>query len=198
LQVPWKTDCLSEYLDMVKSGNKPDFSNRCLICGAKNCATFNGYYTRSVLDPLNNIFINDFPVLQYLCHRKGSNPVSVHITFSLLPWMLIPYHRLPLLFIIYAIKLKIQNKISFFNLVTELDLNFNKFHELFDFSDFINVNTLFFCKTIIAVAMNRFIESDSYIGNSLYQDITANNGDQNLLSFINLLLNYECEYNKWI
>jgi len=195
MQVPWKVDSLNQYQDMVQSGYKPDFSDRCLICGAKNCAAFNGSYKRSVIDPLNNIYIEDFKVLQYICHRKGCNPVSTHITFSLLPWMLIPYHRLPLLFIIFSIKLKLKKKISYFNVVTELDSIFNKFHEQFDLNDFINANTLFFFKTIITSALNQFIESGiCIVDNNLYRSI-LNNNDDSLLCFINILINYQCEYN---
>ncbi len=197
MQVPWKVDTLQQYLDMIKSGKIPDFSDRCLICGEKNCATYNCCYKRSVIDFFNNFFMDDFPVLQYLCHQKGNNPVTDHVTFSLLPWMLIPYHRLPLLFIIFAIKVKFQKKISYFKLITELDLEFNHLHEVFDSLNFINVNTLFFCKIIIESALDRFIESG--IGNkivdySLCQNIFNDNNNKMLLCFIELITNYECEY----
>ncbi|KPA15033.1 hypothetical protein MHK_004757 [Candidatus Magnetomorum sp. HK-1] len=197
MQIPWKVDSLYQYLDMVKSGNIPDFSECCLICGAKDCATYNGCYPRSVIDPLINFFMDDFSILQYLCHQKGDNPVTHHVTFSLLPWMLIPYHRLPLLFIIFAIKIKLQNKISYIKLITELDIDFNNFYELFDSFDFINVNTLFVCKTIIAFAFNRFIESgigNRIIDHNLYQNILNDNDNSRLLHFIDLVSNYKYEY----
>ena len=36
MQVAWKVASLNQYQIMVKSENIPDFSDRCLICNAKD------------------------------------------------------------------------------------------------------------------------------------------------------------------
>jgi len=199
MQVAWKVASLNQYQIMVKSENIPDFSDRCLICNAKDCATYNGSYTRSVIDPLNNIFFHYFEILQYLCHGKGSNKFTHHVTFTLLPYMLIPYHRLPLFFILYAIKVKLENKISYLDLVTKLNLDCREYYKAFDYSDIISVNALFFCKTIIDSAFNRFIGGDAFksiLTHSENQKFFEHYDDDRLLYFINFVINFKCEYNN--
>ncbi|ETR70494.1 MAG: hypothetical protein OMM_03198 [Candidatus Magnetoglobus multicellularis str. Araruama] len=195
MQIPWKVDSLYQYLKMVNSGNIPNFSDSCPICGAKDCATYNGCYYRSVIDLLANFFMVDFPILQYLCHQKGDNPVTHHVTFSLLPWMLIPYHRLSLPFMIYAIQLKFQKQISYSKLTQALDLEFESFYELSGLDYFINIHSLFTCKAIITLALNIFIQSGitTIIDSKQYQNIY--NDKNQPFEFIQLLLSFRYEYN---
>jgi hypothetical protein len=180
---------------MVNSGNIPNFSESCPICGAKDCATYNGCYYRSVIDHCACFFMDDFPVLQYLCHQKGDNPVTHHVTFSLLPWMLIPYRRLPLTFIFFAILLKFQNNISYSKLINQLEREYEKFYEISGLDYFINIHSLFLCKTIITLALNTFIKSGitTIIDSEQYQKIY--NDKNKPFEFIELLSSFRYEYN---
>ena len=105
---------LSEYYGKVK-GKKYniidildlpyDFSCRCPICGGRDCAKFLDYYPRGVVDE-KGTYYKAFPVARFLCNRKGSELVSRHKTFSLLPYQLIPYTKYSLPFIIKVLKLR--------------------------------------------------------------------------------------------
>lgn len=105
---------LSEYYAKVKGKKQNiveildlpyDFSDRCPVCGGRDCAKFLDYYLRGVVDE-NGTYYKSFPVARFLCNRKGSEQVTRHKTFSLLPYQLIPYTKYSLPFIIKVLKLR--------------------------------------------------------------------------------------------
>lgn len=86
---------LSEYTEKVKLSKWkfPDFSDKCPICGGKDCAVRIGYYWRwdFCLKEKRKIHL---PIARYLCRRKNKNKsqwTCSHRTFSLLPSQCIPY-----------------------------------------------------------------------------------------------------------
>ena len=114
-QIPLKISIsLSEYLAKVQAGNFafPDFSEKCPICGGKNCAVRIGYYYRWAIEiNLQNIKIQILyiPVPRYLC-RAIKKPGHKHKTFSLLPDTLIPYNRMTIDLMMYILQLLIAEK----------------------------------------------------------------------------------------
>ena len=197
MQIPYKVDSLLQYIELLKPENRPDFSDRCLICNEKNCAVYNGTYARHVSDPLSNFYMDYFKILQYRCNRKGKSSVTDHVTFSLLPWMLIPYHRLPLTFMVFAIQLKLRNKLSFDDVVKKIDeMISEKVSDTIDYLTFIRVGAILNLKLIIMIGLNKFLESSfgtNMIKNSLDEIVLS---DDKLLSFIDLIENYKSEYNS--
>lgn len=83
---------LSDYYRAVKENRWefPSYKKRCPICGGRNCAEEHGEYSRQAFDE-NNELIKDLPIKRYICKKKV-------VTFSLLPYQLVPYSK-------YSIKL---------------------------------------------------------------------------------------------
>lgn len=95
MQLQYPITNLSEYSKKVEQGkwNFPNFSDKCPICGEKDCAVRIGYYWRwdFCLKVKRKIYI---PIARYLCRRKNKNKsqwTCSHRTFSLLPSQCIPY-----------------------------------------------------------------------------------------------------------
>lgn len=103
---------LREYYSQVKGKDKDvigllglsyDFTHRCPLCGARDCAQFIGYYYRTVIDE-KGTYYKAFPVARYLCNRKGKAVTVKHRTFSLLPYQLVPYSKYSIPFIVNALR----------------------------------------------------------------------------------------------
>jgi hypothetical protein len=108
---------LTEYYKLILAEiwKFPDFSDKCPICGAKNCAVRIGYYNRCVYIFKLKIKLY-MPVARYLCRRKNktkSQWKSTHKTFSLLPSQLIPYRMYDLDSMLYIADLSLKKNISF-------------------------------------------------------------------------------------
>ena len=75
---------LQEYYRLTKSGEWkiPDFSDKCLICGAKDCAEYHGKYERGAICPLTGFEAPDLLALRFLCNDKGLRKKCDHRTFS--------------------------------------------------------------------------------------------------------------------
>jgi len=199
MQIPYKIESLAAYRDMVRSKNIPDFKERCLICNGKNCAVFNGTYPRNANDPFAKFSQVDFEILQYRCYQKGEKPVTSHVTFTLIPWMLIPYHRLPISFIIFAIQLKINDKLSYVKLLNALDTIFMNYAEEFNYSFFLNISTLLYWNSLIIDALIKFQKSTvgmSMVPNHLYQNFLSDDRTERINHFINYLQSYQSQYNN--
>ena len=80
-----------------------DFTERCPLCGGKDCAQFICYYYRGVIDE-KGTFYKAFPIARYLCKGKGTALIVKHRTFSLLPFQLVPYIKYSIPFITNSLK----------------------------------------------------------------------------------------------
>lgn len=140
MQIPYhiKVD-LQEYYERFDEWPVPDFSGKCPICGGIKCACYLGCYVRTAICPLTGVFILDLPVLRFLCSRKGNNIVCDHITFSLLPLMLVPYRQLSLKFMVLATWIRISRHLS---LTSALDTIESELNHLEDIADFINISSV--------------------------------------------------------
>ena len=110
------THSLSEYNKKVLTGKFffPDFSDKCPICSAKNCAVRIGFYYRWVF--IFNLKIKlHIPIARYLCRRKNSafpKLNSSHKTFSLLPSQIIPYRLLDIDSLLFIADLRFKKNLS--------------------------------------------------------------------------------------
>ena len=75
-----------------------DIVHGCPLCGGSYCAKFIGYYHRPVFDE-NGTYYKAFPIARFLCLRKGEKPIVDHRTFSLFPYLLVPYSKYSIPFI---------------------------------------------------------------------------------------------------
>lgn len=140
MQIPYhiKVD-LQEYYERFNEWPIPDFSGKCPICGGIKCACYLGCYFRTAICPLTGVFIPDLPVLRFLCFRKGNHIVCDHVTFSLLPLMLVPYRRLSLKFMVLATWIRFSQLLS---LTRALDVIESELNHLEDVADFINISSM--------------------------------------------------------
>ena len=81
----------------------PDYRDRCPLCGGAGCAVRQGLYPRRVVDEGGRVY-KAFRVPRFLCNRRGPNR-SVHVTFSVLPSLLVPRRRFSLALLIQIVEL---------------------------------------------------------------------------------------------
>lgn len=158
MQIPYHTKVsLQEYYENFDEWLIPDFSDKCPICGGADCACFLGHYIRAAICPITGFFVPDLPVLRFLCSRKGKTIVCDHITFSLLPLVLVPYRRLSLKFMVLAVWLRISNHLS---LTSALDAIENELNHLEDVADFINISSMLSWEQMVLFGARLLLSSD--------------------------------------
>ena len=81
----------------------PDYRDRCPLCGGADCAVRHGLYPRRVVDENGRVH-RAFRVPRFLCNRRGPNR-SVHVTFSVLPSLLVPRRRFSLALLTWMVLL---------------------------------------------------------------------------------------------
>lgn len=102
---------IHEYRQKIKTDEWkfPEFTDYCPICGGKNCAVRIGYYYRYYIDIETEVILF-IAIARYKCQRIGK-PKLKDKTFSLLPYVLIPYHKFTINSYMYIWKNKlIRNK----------------------------------------------------------------------------------------
>lgn len=158
MQIPYHIPGnLQDYYDNFEKYSIPDFSDKCPICGGAKCASYHGYYTRTAICPITGFSALDLPVLRFLCSRKGNDLVCTHITFSLLPFMLVPYRQLSLKFMVMAVWMRVSQHLS---LTRALDVIENELNHLGDVAVFINTSTMMSWEQMILEAVSLFLSSD--------------------------------------
>lgn len=115
---------LTEYTKLVLAEiwKFPNFSDKCPICGARNCAVRIGYYHRWVYIFKLKVKLY-IPVARYLCRRKNktrSQWKSTHKTFSLLPSQLIPYRMYDLDSMLYIADSRLKKDDTFLDIATDI------------------------------------------------------------------------------
>ena len=81
-----------------------EINNICPICGSSDCVRFHNYYRRKVID-IDGSYYEDFPIARFLCRNRG-------LTFSLLPYQLVPYRKYSLELILLILQLSYQENRS--------------------------------------------------------------------------------------
>jgi len=178
---------LQEYYKKFEERTIPDFSDKCLICGAADCAGYHGHYTRTVICPLTGFSVPDFPVLRFLCQGKGDKKKSDHVTFSLLPIELVPFRQLTLKFMVLAVWLRLGRQLSLTSALDDIEEELN---HLGDIAEFINISTVMSWERLIRAAFELFLSTNiNMLCNIQYEKITAD--ETSLLPFLELLKKYK-------
>jgi len=189
IQIPYHIKVsLQEYYKNFDTWPIPDFSDKCPLCDGFDCATFHGYYMRIAICPLTGFWAQDLSVLRYKCHEKGDVKVCDHITFSLLPHMLVPFRQLSLNFMVKAIWFKISKKLS---CTKALDVIEDELNHLGDIANFINISTMISWQQMILTALELFTLADiNMVSKSQYDQLK---NTYSLELFITLLMNHQSQ-----
>jgi hypothetical protein len=181
---------LQEYYLLFRSGNweLPDFSDKCLICGAADCARYHSYYERRAICPLTGFAVADLQVGRFLCRCKGIRKKCVHVTFSLLPLVLVPYRQLTLKFMILALWLRLRDKLSLFSAMDAIEKELVNFEE--DIGDFVSIAAQLQWEKLIRAGFYRFLVRGMFNEQQIASINQA--AEKGLLSFIKMALEYQC------
>ena len=187
LQIPYHIEVsLQEYYDNFYKWEIPDFSDNCPICGCANCATYHGHYTRTAICPLTGYFMHALPVLRFICSQKGNAPICDHKTFSLLPFMLVPYRQLSLRFMVLAIWIKVSRHLTLTSALNVIDHELN---DLKDVADFINISTVISWKSMIFAATRLIMSTDTELLSNFQNEQILD--DEGLSLFLKTIINYD-------
>jgi len=180
---------LQEYYHHFKSGEWkiPDFSDKCLICGVADCATYHGNYERRAICPQTGFDVPDLPVGRFLCNAKGMRKNCGHMTFSLLPLVLVPYRQLPLKFMILALWLRLSNKFSLFDAMDAIEEELVNFEN--DIAGFVSIAAQLEWEKMIRAGFYRFVESN--MSNQQQVSIMKKAPEKGLFSFLKMALGYK-------
>ncbi len=136
MQIPYhiKVD-LKEYYESYWRGEweVPDISEKCHICNGSACARYLGIYIRTVICPITGFEVSDFPILRFYCFTKGKNAQSGHVTFSLLPLVLVPYRQLTLKFMILAVYLRLSRQLSLYSAIDAISFELINLEDIGDY-----------------------------------------------------------------
>ena len=186
LQVPYHIKVsLQEYYNNFANWEIPDFSDKCLICKGTGCARYHGYYTRRATCPESGFSVSDLPIIRIKCYGKGDDRICDHITFSLLPLELVPFRQLSLKFMVMAIWIKVNRKLS---LTSALDAIEQELNHLGDVADFINISTMASWQQMILTAFTLFLSGDIKMVSG-EQVTSLQDGDIGL--FLNILIHHK-------
>jgi hypothetical protein len=182
---------LQEYYLLFRSGNweLPDFSGKCLICGDADCARYHSYYERSAICPQTGFKVADLRVGRFLCRDKGIRKKCDHVTFSLLPLVLVPYRQLTLKFMILALWLRLSEKLSLFSAMDAIEKELVNFEE--DIAEFLSIAAQLEWEKMIKAAFSRFVMSR--MCNQERFSIVEEAAERGLFSFLKMALEYQCQ-----
>lgn len=178
---------LQEYYRLTKSGEWtiPDFSKKCLICGAKDCARYHGKYERAATCPITGFEKADLIALRFLCRGKGVRSKCDHKTFSLLPLVLVPYRQLTLRFLILAVSLRLREGLSLFDAMNAIE---NTLVNLADIGDFLSIASQLQWEKMMKLALRRFIISD--MSKQQQFSIVRQMPEEALVAFLQVAIEY--------
>ena len=167
----------------------PDFSDKCLICGAADCAIYHSYYERSAICPQSGFNVANLPVARFLCRGRGIKKKCDHVTFSLLPLVLVPYRQLTLKFMILALWLRLSEKLSLFAAMDAIEKELVNFEA--DIADFVSIAAQLQWEKLIKAALNLFVMSK--LCRQERFSIVADACEKGLISFLKMALEYRSQ-----
>jgi hypothetical protein len=182
---------LQEYYRIFLSGGWriPDFSQRCLICGVGDCAKYHGIYERRAICPQSGFEVADLPVVRYLCHAKGQRKNCDHVTFSLLPLVLVPYRQLTLKFMMLALWLRLRDKLSLFAAMDAIEEELVNFKT--DVGDFVSIAAQLQWERLIRAGFDRFWVSGMF--NEQQIALINKAPEKRLIVFLKMALGYQSQ-----
>jgi len=193
IQIPYHIKVsLQKYYEDFNTWPIPDFSEKCPICGGIDCATFLGYYIRIAICPLTGFWAPDLPILRYRCHDKGDARVCDHITFSLLPFELVPFRQLSLNFMVRATWLKLNKHLSY---TRAMDVIEDELNHLGDVANFINISTMMSWQQMILIAFELLTSANINMVPKFQYELLQNTAGLKL--FLDLLVNHQSQINDY-
>lgn len=187
MQIPYHIKVsLQEYYETFDEWRLPDFSDKCPICGGTNCACYLGYYIRTAICPLTGFLVSDLPVLRFLCSRKGDTLVCDHLTFSLLPLVLVPYRQLTLKFMVLAVFIRVRSHLS---LTGVLDAIEDELNHLDDIADFLNISSLISWEQMILAGARLLSLSRMDLASKV--ECEPLSGIKGLLPFLKIIIHHQ-------
>lgn len=162
-----------------------DSSERCPICGGKGCAIFIGYYERQVIDE-KGTYYKAFPIGRYKCRRKGWSLVVDHVTFSLLPYQLVPYTRYSIPYIIKVLTLRHIEGKSIYQLQDYLASFDNGEEQYLD----LNGASLYFFRALVLESIDKMLVSGNYPETE--KEFSQPGSLERLKMFIGFAESFEC------
>ena len=180
---------LQDYYRIFRSGEWriPDFSEKCLICGVGDCAKYHGIYERRAICPQSGFEAADLPVVRFLCHAKGQRKNCDHVTFSLLPLVLVPYRYLTLKFMMLALWLRLRDKLSLFAAMDVIEEELVNLEA--DVGDFVSIAAQLQWEKLIRAGFYRFFVRGMFNEEQIASINQA--AEKGLLSFIKMALGYK-------
>ncbi len=194
MQIPYHIETsLANYYALFISGRWefPDFSDRCLICFAKNCAKYHGTYTRGAISPDIFFCVPDLPCARYLCQGKGDRRSSDHKTFSLLPYQLTPYRQLTIQFMVRAVSIKNETGLGGIKALDKIEREFTNPDGI---STFISQWALSQWDGLMRDAFKRFIESEFYKTHPGRHIISGDDPNERMFGFLTLATLHKTRY----
>ncbi len=182
---------LQEYYRLFKSGEWkiPDFSDKCLICGVADCATYHGNYERRAICPQTDFDVPDLPVGRFLCNAKGMRKNCEHVTFSLLPLVLVPYRQLTLKFMMLALWLRLRGKLSLFAAMDAVEKELVNFDA--DVGDFVSIAAQLQWEKLIRAGFYRFFVSGMF--NEAQVALINKTPEKGLIVFLKMAFVYQSQ-----
>jgi hypothetical protein len=110
-----------------------------------------------------------------------------HVTFSLLPLVLVPYRQLPLKFMILALWLRLSNKLSLFDAMDAIEEQLVNFEN--DIAGFVSIAAQLEWEKMIRAGFYRFVESN--MSNQQQVSIMKKAPEKGLFSFLKMALGYK-------
>jgi len=110
-----------------------------------------------------------------------------HMTFSLLPLVLVPYRQLPLKFMILALWLRLSNKFSLFDAMDAIEEELVNFEN--DIAGFVSIAAQLEWEKMIRAGFYRFVESN--MSNQQQVSIMKKAPEKGLFSFLKMALGYK-------
>jgi hypothetical protein len=182
---------LQQYYSLFKSGEWeiPDFSDKCLICGEANCAKYHGNYERRAICPQTGFDVPDLPVGRFLCNAKGMRKNCEHVTFSLLPLVLVPYRQLTLKFMMLALWLRLRDQLSLFAAMDAIEEKLVNFEA--DVGDFVSIAAQLQWEKLIKAGFYRFLVSDMITEEQIALINKA--PEKGLIVFLKMMFGYQSQ-----
>ena len=164
----------------------PDYSDmNCELCSAKDCASYHGFYTRKVVEPISGFSEEDFPIMRYLCHGLGQERMSDDRTFSLLPVELVPFRKLSLLYMTLSVLIWIKGGLS---RLKALDVIADELCSRTQDIEYVHEPALTDHEIIMRIASHRLWKSADLF--SEIADFPSESGEQSHLRFLEYCKNY--------
>ncbi len=126
--------------------------------------------------------------MRFLCQRKGNAIKCDHVTFSLLPLVLVPYHKLSLNFMILATWIKVSKRLSLYKTIDAIICELN---HLGDVGDFFSISALLCWEKLIREGFELFLAASITMPRSVPYILKNSDSCEAFREFLSTVIEYE-------